>query len=564
MSKHGYLVHTAMGNTLLDTSDSVWVRVNADKYLEKRVVDLKAGDMVVYSKPYAKTSLADVEPFLTKSPRYSKAKDMIHEVNSKGTYIPKLRTFLTRGLANNDIVSREYLEEKVLFENNKDFSKAEYDCMNNRIYETLVIDNEPQMGSSGINEWLRGKVLAPRNWNLFKHLAKEINPDFKLFKDGDEDPRSMYFNYRLYVSIRQGVMRFLNQSKGLLGDEGWNEAENKISLSPEYAIVFDHFLKDLNMDYAAARINLIEKIDGRANIDGLKKQDELIEQGVVLSSRINLPRKNYKEIIEDQEILYMYLCSMIEDFDCGYASFNNKTVIPNSALRGELSHYVIPYLMEGFGEKLDSETMHMKEMSKKPHVYSAGDCTEFCDLIKNYILNREVDKSFGFKHGESQRLMESYFRLRTAMPNRIHDFTGFAKRNISVPLMENGLNDISSRIIKEAQQMVADIKKKYDLEYDILGNPTSGGIFLSHAIPPDVLFSTIGQNDDVINSRKEALDILRNKPEKLKELINLAKSGLNKGAFFRSKNHTLNTLKEYGLEEIVDLRKQDFYWEEVI
>jgi len=571
MAKNGYLVSTTMGNTFLESGDFVWVRVNPHsgppKYLEKYVGDLNPGEMVVYSKPYTRTTLADVEPFLPKSPRYAFARDILHEQNGEGRYVPKLRTLLIRGMAKNGVVSKNNLEEKILFEANADFSKTEYDVMNGVVSNAVTIDGKPQMSYSGIHGWLNGEVLAPRNWNLFAPLSVNINPLFNAFKEFDEDPKGMYFNYRLYVTIRQGVMRFLNQAKGFGGEEGWNEADSKISLSPEFAIVFHHFLKDMNIDYAAARVTGIKKLEGRVTIDGLKRENELIDQGVVKSNKLQLPRKNYAEIFDDQTVLESYLHAAIEDFDCWPMNLGNSLFYPNSYQRGLLAGFIIPHILKLFDEDLDIYNAYAQSLFEEVNrfVSEVKDVKPYINKISTSISNGDFDAFLNLSRGTALKLIESDFRTSRALPKKIQDYVVsvkrlfrskkvYLKRNVGQPTLVGFSEDL--KVLKDGQRFASE---RYGLEFDLMANhqgvtPISGTFVIT-----DIA------NMSRTNSPRKVLDIIAiENPSRISLLVKKFNNHplRNPINFILTRNRALNILKEYGLEQIVDLRKQDFYWED--
>lgn len=118
-----YVVSTTMGDTVLEPNASTYVKITNREYLEKTVPDLKPGDMVLFEKPFTTTEVEDVDPFLTKSPRYAKAKELLHEVNSRGEYVPVLRCMLIRGLAKRGVISYKDLENRILQEG-ADFSDS--------------------------------------------------------------------------------------------------------------------------------------------------------------------------------------------------------------------------------------------------------------------------------------------------------------------------------------------------------------------------------------------------------------------------------------------------------
>lgn len=540
-----YLVSTTMGETLLDPSAETYVHITQNRFLEKSATDLNQGDMVLFSKPYATTSIDDVDPYLIRSPRYSKAKETVHEVNSEGRYIPKLRTMLMRGLADHGVIGGEDLESKILMEENRDFSREEYKKMTNHIYNLLNEDPRYSISQDGVRNWVEGRVLFPRNWDLLDILSETLNPEFSSFGYGDADQKSMYFNYRLYVTVRQGVMRFLNQARGITPGEKGEEGEAIISLSPEYQIIFEHFMKDLGANYATARITGIDEIREEEHIKELKKRNKNLEEGIVRKSfQFGFQQKTYPELFEDTATLTHYLSAIIECFDSNkidLGRFDRYALVPGAE----------PFLLEIFGEGLDEHMLFVKRMSKGDRFESFG------YNIKESILTGEMDSFFEFSHGTAMRLIESHHRTRRAIPQKIHEF--YAQ------LIENTIKfgdqdrPISRKIRRDLIRKNEKLRKKYSFNHNEKGSQISGRI----------LFSSYVANMIVPNHNElsESPLMVTERLSKEKRLsASLEPSLLDKidnNLSFFTRENVLNILNQYELAEIIDLRKQDFYFEEI-
>ena len=573
MTSLEYLVSTTMGDSTLDPAQQVYVQVTLTHFLIKSAPDLKPGDLVLFAKPYTTTELDDVAPTLVKSPRYAKAREIIHEINTEGEEIPRFRALLARGLAEKGVISSDRLEEKIHREGNQDFSKEQYDAMVKFIYDALTFDNEPQMSLVGLRNWLDGSTLYPFvKRDLLPALQERVNPDFNTFVFASQDPNGIYFNYRLYVVVRQGVMRFLNQARGTVSTEEWKEGENRISLTPEYQIVFNHFLKEMDANYASARViktSKITKIEQRRLL-----AEGQISSGIVKrTNQLRLPQKTYREVLSDEALLKNYLFAAIEDFE--------KNVLPPNTYSEILILSVIPFLLECYSEELDP---YMKRLRNKGYssnlgtliakewILSPEDIVTTRELAermghkhKEAILSGGMDSFYGFNRGTIMRLLESLFRVRTAIPNKLH----LLHRDYdSAPSPNEGL-----RRIRESKKLL----EKYGLDAGSLlfEDIENGGHFFS-VVMSDVALSEIGLRPperisrrwhlDTIYSNKEtfsrAVETIQASRERLHEILR-NKSDYSPG-FFLTRENVRNILRPYGLLEIVDLRKQDFYYEEFL
>ena len=296
------LINTSLGSSVLGLEDRVFSNVD-DGFLEKPASDLNVGESVLYEKNYIDSSLDEIEPFLRMSDRYRSAEQMLHEVNAHGRFIPKLRTKLIRGAAQRGLISEDNLEDKILL-NEEDISRESYRILIEEIRSRLEAVNLG-VADSTIDSWLKGETLSPREWATYPILA-EINPEFIEFNSLDRRRCSNFFNYKLYTTIRQGIMRWLtNPRHGPPREEHEPEDTLGISLSQEIQLVFDHFVRNISSEYAAAQVLEIRELYRRAELVRRSRNEPKLRRGV-LTSRNDLTearKRDVGEIILNKKIL---------------------------------------------------------------------------------------------------------------------------------------------------------------------------------------------------------------------------------------------------------------------
>jgi hypothetical protein len=545
-----------MGETLVNPSDKTYVQITRDQFLIKEAEDLRPGDRVLFAKPFTTTTLEDVDPVLKKSPRYDKAKNLLHEVNSYGEYIPKLRTFIIRGLAKRGVVSPDNLEERILKERG-DFTSSEYDRMQDYLHQ-MFDRSATGVSDTTTRKWLAGDVIAPSQWSNFRTLEKMVNSDFEQFKFADPDSESMYFNYRLYITIRQGVMRFLNKAKGVRFKEDWSEAENRISLKPEFAIVFEHFMKDINADYASARVVSSKKVDLPSQVI---VQDQKVNRGIVINdSSIVFPEKKYVDVFGDMEIIENYITAMLEDYN-----FNIEEILVGDrsiysrltgAGRDLFAPYALPHILEFFGERLDAQSELRKKYTVTPLLSISGEFLfKYSQKLKDAVLSNEIDARFKWPEATSMRLAEAYFRTRTAIPHRVYDYIARMKETV-LQKNKGKLHDGAFRKIwKDLETERESLNSKCGLAIGSEGDNMTTGLFFSQSQIFQPRHTGLGF------SGREYVTWLSTDGPTFRQQYNVAKQSLLGNSFFITRQYALNTLRQYGLSDIVDLRKEDFLFE---
>jgi len=586
MSIEKYLVKTTMGNSLLRPNDNVYVKIGNNDFLKKSVYDLNSGENIIFTKPFAKTRLEDVEPLLWKSPRYARANETIHQINSRGDKIPKLRIMLLKGLVPMVGLDPELLGDKIMKQGGCDFTTDEYNAMASRLHDIMANGNY-NITEWGVMNWIKGDVLAPRKWQAFD-ILKKINPEFEQFNIYDDNPKSIYFNYRIYVTIRQGIMRFLNKCKGEDTGQDTSEykSEAKIHISPEYQIILNHFIGDLTENYATARVTSVSKLDKSRQIIHVQENDGLLCDGILTDGQNfpDLQTTGYAEVVNCSYIIDHYFSSALQSFPLEI-DFNGHRVpfIPNRRALIPYITYSSAKLMEKYGEGIDSlMRMEIENIEEnKDDIRSVNDdekinLKDTLNLVAlkhiESVLNGDLDLFLGYNRGTFMRLMESAFKTRRA----VQDFFNYKALENNYQRNSGQFKDRKER--REIEHKMNKLQRKF-MSKGIQVTKGQGVVF-RNAFFTDSLSAYLDvydsnmprlkqpiidkvlkryEEDKIPLSGKVIEDNQKNK-EFIKVLLKLFEDyGINP----LSHQTVLESLKKFELENIIDLRWQDFVWEDL-
>jgi len=316
------LVRTSLGNSILDYGDIVPTFSANNKYFEKPAADLNIGERVLFEKEYITATLDDVEPFLIRSKRYAEAKNALHEINKQGRYIPLLRCLLWRGLqkGNPDLEAKILLEEQ-------DFLGKEYSAGINTVQEAMTAVNMEPLTYSGTKNWLDGTTLAPDNWNKFGALER-INPKFSSFKVDESNRQSLFFLYKLYTTVRRGVMHYLDKPNFKHSEEECKDEHkiSRISLAEEIDLVLEHFVKDVNKDQALAQILQIDKIFEDEPTYKKARKENTLARGIVRGrGKISeVERFDLKDLFIEKAIALDLLLKIFNKLDSKFKIYSEE------------------------------------------------------------------------------------------------------------------------------------------------------------------------------------------------------------------------------------------------
>ena len=426
MTDSKVLVSTTLGNSILDLESKVYTLVNDKTYLSKYSADLNVGDLVLFENEYIQKAIEEIEPYLIQSPRYKFAKDMLHEINSEGEYIPKLRTWAIRGLAQNNIIqSNEDLETKILKEEDNDFSSKEHNLMKEEVFGIINPNYEEgnpdtiNRTAESVKTWIQGKVVAIRkkDWHLYK-LLEEINPNFKEFNPDDHNREGYHFNSTLYDTVRQGIMRYLAKVKGKPSESKNNTSTYHLSLAPEIQLVMDEFVNEVSQEFSNARVLSLESLYKKHPKVKRAKIDPNLRKGVC-SGKLDFPEMN--------KVNCTQLGIDILNLSCIAGIFLKHYM--------ELKHPEITNKLEGGSGLKDIENFTSWYMDKEKWQQSGlrkiakiDRKNDFDVLMKIFstcshdIHIGKIDYDFELKYGTSQKLMNTLARIRRDLPKSYIEF----------------------------------------------------------------------------------------------------------------------------------------------
>ncbi len=315
-------IETTLLDSFVGHDTLVYVKLG-DGWVKKRAEDLQKGDLVLVQNEGITKTLKDVEPVLNESVRYNAAKHVLHEVNQAGQFIPRLRTFLLRGLTREQ--SSPDLETRILLEN-ADFSDQEYSLFTDAVCR--VIDG---VGSAAVTKWLKGETLAPRDWQNVERLCR-INTEFMPVFKSHNQPAGFHAAYELYVGLRRVIMGYLAKRSGSSGTE--TEEREKTGqrgvYTPEIELVVGRFISEVDREQSFARVTRIRPMNDERHSAREPHPEPRLHRGIVnIHPEKALPCQKevaMGEIVQREYILKHALYDAI-----------NKNVIPRARATNDAS-----------------------------------------------------------------------------------------------------------------------------------------------------------------------------------------------------------------------------------
>ena len=173
-----------------------------------------------------------------------------------------------------------------------------------------------------IRAWLDGKTLAPRDHKVFDLLKRTYGSGFDHFLSHPHDNSGFYKNYRIYVFLRQAIMKKLNSWKlegGSEEDDIEREKRKITEVAREVNLICSEFLKDITDNLKSVRVVDIEAKRGE-NEPPRSSPYRLLGQGIVRGAidefRGNMTQ--YSHIYEEMEILKEFLDDVVTQINSPY------------------------------------------------------------------------------------------------------------------------------------------------------------------------------------------------------------------------------------------------------
>jgi hypothetical protein len=419
-------------------------------------------------------------------------------------------------------------------------------------------------------------------------------------------------SYRFYNSARRGVKAHLarckGQGKGHQEEEELDRSGRRvIDLRRMLKGLAEHFFKDVDRQYIYVRVidktHLYKKDQG-----GSEEQiDTNLTKGIVVygnggdGSNENNPSndsgegsrrrlKSYNELYPDIQILSDYLNTLVTE---KYSNETAKKYSVSYADQTYLFGHIQPSLFEWFGElnvymkeqKKESEQAHLFHTSPNiKEIDSRKIFSEFLNSFKKDILEGKIDSAWNLETGTIYRILETIYKINNTIPKKIYDYQILCRRNKSESVQKyvqkrmlksvqgmpkpsefgaNYVHAVYSEIdglyeqgifpdysIKEnyyhIRRIREELKKEYGVDFDIYGINHTKKKFLTTKLSGDF----IRQKDWGIKSRYD------------KTLIQTSLNEDRGSASVYSRKEVKDVLDKYGFGNIIDVRKEDFYWEE--
>ncbi|GEM_PF-3464914 len=428
------LVETTGLNAFLHTGSWVPVRLS-DSYVMKRGEDLQVGDVVVIKTESIDKTLAEVEPVLAESARYLAAKHVVHDVNSRGAFVPRLRTLLLSGLTRED--ARDDLEARILREGGEDFSAAEYEAFNACVRGTGVT-----VGQAAIVNWLRGETLAPDDWENFSLLAG-LHPDFRPIYESRDQPAGFHASYELYVGLRRSIMSYLAKRGERQGGDGDDDRDDRPRhpqgvYAQEIELVVRRFLSEIDSEHSGARVTRIQPVKETSGGQDHERPNPHLSRGIVVTQPEDgfkgLKKRTMREVVEGSYLLSNafyntladHLMKTLSSVDLpkpgtqehtrqlillhAFQPYAASHLIKRSSTEQEIAEYTIVSIVDVL-HRLHSA----KPTPQLQHLVRAELDTEYQAFMRK-LGDGSVDSSLGFAPHTMGNLIDLVNQYRYALP----------------------------------------------------------------------------------------------------------------------------------------------------
>jgi len=300
-------IETASADAVVDPNQRVYVKVGTHElsgYVEKLAKDIHEGDRIVVRRNCINKTVDDILPILRKgSIRYSFAEDQLYRIKGESR-VPLLRALLLEGLAKQ---SEEDLEAKIMQEE-KDFTPEQYASFADSVYNVLKkqVPEKKLVTKQTIRDWLKGKTLAPQDWDNLTYLT-EINPKLAELVDESKGKLNFRSSYDFVVQTRRVVMkRLLGMGTTENGEETKQTQKNSQKYDLETGIVVDQVIDPVDSTTTASRVTKVEPWRG-------SRTDSRLERAI-FKGRLDVTLMDMNEVRDIETILTSALGNALEKY----------------------------------------------------------------------------------------------------------------------------------------------------------------------------------------------------------------------------------------------------------
>jgi len=449
-------VSTILGTSIISKSDFVHVKIGGPDggFVKKPASQLLMGEEVLFRKDgIPGLTIEQAEDALRKSTRYASKQAQLFTLTIDGEKKPVFQQALLEGMTfKSELWPIEILKAATFSAQTPAGEIVINPCAASEFIHSVLVESGISHAVSADHiehSWLTGKVVAPQDYEMVARALSDIAPGIlKLIEP------EFGLAYRFYVSVRQAVMRAVNNilvksgkpnSKSNRPDYSSNEPEK---LSPEIQMVIDHFASDISSKYFGATVLGLNKENAPSPASSDQPVIKRARNGSKTEPATGLFKGIVTEHVGDDEIkikplpLVSLECNMIEGISMMAAGImlidhytkqdpnylarirSNKKAAEDLAEETKLLKCEISNAL-GYQDRHRSEInrritdLHLK-MFDKTFLYRQGCDRAITGIAKSAcekLLSCEADRRFKLPEGTLVRLFEYEAKLRAALPN---------------------------------------------------------------------------------------------------------------------------------------------------
>lgn len=435
------LVTTTLGTSVFHPNARVLVPVGGE-FFGKHASDVQEGDSVLFVKQAlrgggTRITLDDVDAVLRQSGRYTHALRELFAQCPDGAITTVFKRELLGGIALPQStllwpegVRREDVKLLVTQGNVNQIEERPLEEAAYFVHETLsaqqATNGNPVVSVEHVlRGWLGGTTLAPREYAKVFAALGGIAPGLLQLASSPAFAES----YKLYVAIRQGVMRaiwdVLGEGRKRDGDgSGSERGENGASFTirPEIRLVVNHFIADVHELYASARVVKVEQRKSK----GEEHAEGVLTRGVATEGSEGIKMKSMRELDLELCVLEGLVRRLVHGYLKRTYYFGFKKISRDAlamdagAFLGEMLGFKSTVgVSREFFEKMERAGVLLKYGGASPPEHEQA-AREIAAEIVRALDDGTIDKMYSLPKGLARRVFDAHYERNTAVPKIVY------------------------------------------------------------------------------------------------------------------------------------------------
>jgi hypothetical protein len=427
-----FIVVTSLGSSILDQRQKVLVQLGESLYTMKAVEDLVEGDKVIFEKEGIDVEAEKemLDELLSKGRKYRNAMTSLFLQTTEG-HTTSFRAELLRGIMSRPdewpeelACDPEFLEavidgkRELSFELETLVAKTIHD----RLLEKLDDWTRPVTLSHILNSWLKGNVIAPKDFKEVFWALGKLSPglvDLLGSPDFEKD-YWMYRAMRLSISLRlSNVIRGeCSTSKERSTGKSYLDEDARRELNE----IVEFFAEDIDSNHAIASVVRVQPVKATEELETNKLR---LRKGIAtkkpkqMNIRILSPIEAKKRLPVLEEI-HNDIVNM----------WRTRLHVNLPPKHQNAIDAIIYYLVEKFGfEDYESKHRMALDLIKKAGVTKEFDENlmpdhgleelgrSYADELYLLIMNGTIDKWLKVEEGTAAKVFRTYARILSVKPN---------------------------------------------------------------------------------------------------------------------------------------------------